>query len=63
MFTGIIESIGEVVRIEKQGTNVHFELSATFASELKIDQSVAHNGVCLTVVKKADKWLCGNGDS
>jgi riboflavin synthase len=52
MFTGIIESIGEVVRIEKQGTNVHFELSATFASELKIDQSVAHNGVCLTVVKK-----------
>lgn len=52
MFTGIIEGIGRVLRIEQEGTNVHFELEAPFTSELKIDQSVAHNGVCLTVVEK-----------
>ena len=54
MFTGIIEGIGRVLRIEQEGTNVHFELEAPFTSELKIDQSVAHNGVCLTVVKMVD---------
>jgi riboflavin synthase len=52
MFTGIIEGIGRILRIEQEGTNVHFELEAPFTSELKIDQSVAHNGVCLTVVEK-----------
>ena len=52
MITGIIEGIGRVLRIEQEGTNVHFELEAPFTSELKIDQSVAHNGVCLTVVEK-----------
>jgi riboflavin synthase len=52
MFTGIIEGIGRVLRIEQEGTNVHFELEAPFTSEFKIDQSVAHNGVCLTVVEK-----------
>ncbi|MBV41716.1 MAG: riboflavin synthase [Crocinitomicaceae bacterium] len=52
MFTGIIEGIGKVLRIEREGTNVHFEIQAPFTSELKIDQSVAHNGVCLTVVEK-----------
>ena len=52
MFTGIMEGIGRVLRIEQEGTNVHFELEAPFTSELKIDQSVAHNGVCLTVVEK-----------
>jgi len=50
MFTGIIESIAKVEKIEKEGTNVHFTFSAPFTSELKIDQSVAHNGCCLTVV-------------
>ena len=50
MFTGIIEKIGEVVNIEKEGTNKHFFVKSSLAQELKIDQSVAHNGVCLTVV-------------
>jgi riboflavin synthase len=50
MFTGIIEAAAEVERIEQNGTNVHFTLKASIASELKVDQSLAHNGVCLTVV-------------
>jgi len=50
MFTGIIETLGVVKGIEKEGTNVHFEISAPITHELKIDQSVAHNGTCLTVV-------------
>ncbi len=50
MFTGIIEKLGEVVNIEKDGTNKHFFVKSALAPELKIDQSVAHNGVCLTVV-------------
>ncbi len=50
MFTGIIEALGEVVSIEQEGTNVHFTLRCPFTQELKIDESVAHNGVCLTVV-------------
>lgn len=50
MFTGIIESLGEVIKIENEGTNVHFTIKSNFTHELKIDQSVAHNGVCLTVV-------------
>jgi len=54
MFTGIIESLGEVVNIENEGTNVHFTLKSNFTQELKIDQSVAHNGVCLTVVSLKD---------
>src|ERR1700752_379560 len=51
MFTGIIEALAKVEAIEKEGTNVHFTFSCPFTHELKIDQSVAHNGVCLTVVK------------
>ena len=51
MFTGIIEQIAEVVKVESEGSNVHISLKSTITSELKIDQSVAHNGVCLTVVK------------
>lgn len=51
MFTGIIESFGEVVRLTREGTNVHFDLRSDLAGELKIDQSLAHDGVCLTVVK------------
>lgn len=50
MFTGIIEQLGRVERIEKEGTNVHFDIRAELTPELKIDQSVAHNGACLTVV-------------
>ncbi len=50
MFTGIIEGLGLVKKIEKEGDNVHFTFSSDFTNELKIDQSLAHNGVCLTVV-------------
>lgn len=50
MFTGIIESIGIIKEIRKEKTNVHFTLESSLTPELKIDQSVAHNGVCLTVV-------------
>ena len=50
MFTGIVESLGTLNRIEKEGDNVHFTFSSAFTNELKIDQSLAHNGVCLTVV-------------
>jgi riboflavin synthase len=50
MFTGIIETLGEIQDIVKEGTNVHFTVKSTICAELKIDQSVAHNGVCLTVV-------------
>lgn len=50
MFTGIIEEVGTIINIEKDKTNIHIDVKANFTSELKIDQSVAHNGVCLTVV-------------
>lgn len=50
MFTGIIETLGEVKNIILEGTNVHFTIQSTLSESLKIDQSVAHNGVCLTVV-------------
>lgn len=51
MFTGIIEQLGEIKAIQKEGDNLHFRISAPFNTELKIDQSVAHNGCCLTVVE------------
>jgi riboflavin synthase len=50
MFTGIIESIGKVKKIDWEGSNLRISIQCPFAGELKIDQSVAHNGVCLTVV-------------
>ena len=50
MFTGIIEAIGEVVDIQAEGSNITFKLTCPFTQELKVDQSLAHNGVCLTVV-------------
>jgi len=50
MFTGIIESIGEISELVKDGENLHLTINSNLAEELKIDQSVAHNGVCLTVV-------------
>ena len=50
MFSGIVEETAEVVRIERDGSNVNLTMKCSFVDELKIDQSVAHNGVCLTVV-------------
>lgn len=51
MFTGIIENLGEITAIEQENENFHFTIKSNFTSELKIDQSIAHNGVCLTIVK------------
>ena len=51
MFTGIIEATGKVVKIEKEKGNIHFTIESPFGKELKIDQSMCHDGVCLTVVK------------
>lgn len=51
MFTGIIEKLGEITKIEAENTNLHFTVKSPFTNELKIDQSVAHNGCCLTVVE------------
>ena len=51
MFTGIIENLGNVVKVEKSQTNLELYIESTLAGELKVDQSVAHNGVCLTVVE------------
>ncbi len=50
MFTGIIETIGTVMNIESELDNLNITISSTITAELKIDQSIAHNGVCLTVV-------------
>ena len=50
MFTGIIEAMGQVQAIREEGTNKHFTISAPFTNELQVDQSVAHNGICLTVI-------------
>ena len=54
MFSGIVEEFATVVAIEKEQENIHFTLTCSFVGELKIDQSVSHNGVCLTVVKIFD---------
>ena len=54
MFTGIIETLGRVQEIQKDQDNVHITVTSSITSELKIDQSVAHNGVCLTVVAIKD---------
>ncbi|HPM32334.1 MAG TPA: riboflavin synthase [Chryseolinea sp.] len=51
MFTGIIEALGRVKRIESDGSNKHFLFESPISSELKIDQSISHDGVCLTVTK------------
>lgn len=55
MFTGIIEAIGKVKKITREGSNIDFILSSPFTKELKIDQSLAHNGCCLTVVAVGDE--------
>ncbi len=54
MFTGIIETLGTIQEIRKENSNVHITISSSITNELKIDQSVAHNGVCLTVVAIQD---------
>lgn len=57
MFTGIIEDLGTVTRLNKEQQNLHITLKSNFTSELKIDQSVSHNGVCLTVIAiNADEY-------
>jgi riboflavin synthase len=55
MFSGIIEEAAKVIALRKEQENLHITMECTFVDELKIDQSVAHNGVCLTVVEKTDK--------
>jgi riboflavin synthase len=55
MFTGIIESLGTLEAVRQEGSNLHLTFSCSFSSELKIDQSLAHNGVCLTVVAIKDE--------
>ncbi|MGB1169538.1 MAG: riboflavin synthase [Flavobacteriaceae bacterium] len=58
MFTGIIETLGRVVKIENDKGNTHFTIQSDITNELKVDQSVAHNGVCLTVVEiKEDTYI------
>lgn len=56
MFSGIVEGMAKVMNITKDKENLHFTLECSFAKELSIDQSVAHNGVCLTVVKQEDNY-------
>ncbi len=56
MFTGIIEGMGKVVSLDPEDNNLHITVECPFAGELKVDQSVAHNGVCLTVVAVNDSY-------
>jgi len=56
MFTGIIETVGTISSIEQEGSNYHFDIQSRVSYELKIDQSVSHNGVCLTVVAVRDDF-------
>ena len=55
MFTGIIESLGKVVNIRKNKKNFDIEINSEISSKLKIDQSLSHNGICLTVINVEDK--------
>lgn len=59
MFTGIIETLGTVQQLKKEGTNIHFYVTSKLTGELKVDQSVSHNGVCLTVTELDDNghWV------
>lgn len=50
MFSGIVEAAGKVIALKKENDNIHLSISCPFVAELKIDQSIAHNGVCLTIV-------------
>jgi len=55
MFSGIVEEAAPVVKLEREMDNLHITMKCSFVNELKIDQSISHNGVCLTVVKKDDQ--------
>ena len=55
MFCGIVEEAANVVKLEKEQSNLHITMECSFVNELAIDQSISHNGVCLTVVKKTEK--------
>lgn len=54
MFTGIIETIGTITHLQHEGSNVHLTIASAIASQLRVDQSVSHNGVCLTVIAQSD---------
>jgi len=54
MFSGIIEEAAKVVAIKKEKDNLHITLKCSFVDELKIDQSISHNGICLTIIKISD---------
>ena len=60
MFTGIIEALGTIKQVQQEGKNTHFGIESPFGQELKVDQSVSHNGVCLTVTRIEDKTHLGN---
>ena len=55
MFTGIVEEAATVISLEHEKENLHITMECSFVNELKIDQSISHNGVCLTVIRKTDK--------
>ncbi len=55
MFSGIVESMGEIVKVTREGSNIHFTVQSSLAGKLKVDQSMSHDGVCLTVVKVKKK--------
>ena len=59
MFTGIIETLGIILDIEKQETNLIFNVKSDISKNLKVDQSVAHDGVCLTVIELNEKLALG----
>jgi len=56
MFTGIVEALGEIVEIQKEKGNVHFKVESRIGHELKIDQSLSHDGVCLTVTRLEESF-------
>lgn len=59
MFTGIVETVGIVEKIIKDQSNIHFRIASSISKECKIDQSISHNGVCLTITNKDDEghWV------
>lgn len=65
MFTGIIEALGTVAQVQSEGTNQHFRIQSAISSEFKIDQSISHNGVCLTVtrVEGNSHWITAINES
>jgi riboflavin synthase len=58
MFSGIVETLGEIVHLKKEQNNLHLFVRSNFTHELKIDQSIAHNGACLTVVEIKEDQYC-----